>query len=140
MTTYSANAVASTVQSRGGSDITSVTSSHTVATALVAGDILQLAKVPKNAVIQEVIVSCSGSLGSTFTAEFGDGGDTDRLITSGTFGQGAASLTRLNAHTGHGYSYTDEDTIDMKVNTAASGTTGVVINSTVIYSLNSKLS
>lgn len=134
MTDYTANAVASTVQPRAGIDVVSVTTEHTVAVALVANDTLSLVQVPKGACIQEFIVSCSGSLGSTLTAEFGDA-DTDRFIVSATFGQGAASLSRLNAHTGHGYVYTTDDYIKMKVNTAAAGTTAVVIRTTVIYSM-----
>lgn len=140
MPTYTANACASTVQPRTGIEVLSVTATHTVATGLAAADIVQLVQVPSGACIQEIIVSCSGSLGATLTAEFGDGGDTDRFIASGTFGQGAGSLAKLTAITGNGYVYTADDTIDMKVNTAATPTTGVVITTTVIYSMQTVLS
>jgi len=139
MATYTSNACASTVQPRADIGIQSVTGTHTVSVALVANDIVQLVQVPVGACIQEIVVSCSGSLGSTLTAEFGDGSDTDRFIASGTFGQGAGSLAKLTAITGNGYVYTANDTIDMKVNSAAAGTTGVVITTTVIYSLQSVL-
>lgn len=135
MATYIANACASTVQPRTSVDLTSVTSTIAITVALVASDVVQLVQVPVGACIQELIVSVSGSLGSTLTAEFGDGSSTARFIASGTFGQGAASLSKLTAATGNGYVYTVDDTIDMKVNTAAAGTTNATITTTVIYSL-----
>jgi hypothetical protein len=139
MVDYRTSAVATTVAPRGGIGIESVTVAYTVAVALVANDTIALCKVPKDAVIQEVILSCSGSLGSTLTARLGDAGVTDRFIAPGTFGQGSASLKRLDNVVGHGFQYTADGELLMTVNTAAAGTTGVVITCTVIYSLQPKL-
>ena len=136
MATYTSNACASTVQPRSGIGLQSFTHKHTVATALVASDIVQLVPVPLGACIQEIIISCDASLGSTLTAELGDDGDTDRFIASATFAQGAAqTATRLTAVAGHGYVYTADNTIDLKINTAAAGTTGAIITTTIIYSM-----
>jgi hypothetical protein len=134
MPNYRANAVASTVQPRGGISIESVTSTFTVAVGLVANDTIALCKVPKDAVIQEVILSCSGSLGATLTGRLGDSGDDDRYIAAGTFGQGAASLKRLDAVAGHGYQYAADGELLLTINTAATPTTGEVITCSVIYS------
>lgn len=135
MATYNTNLTSTTspVPAKHGLETVSVFGEFTVGTALVASDIIQLVKIPANAVVVEVTVSCSGSLGTTLTAEFGDGNDTDRYISSATFGQGSASLARITAHTGIGASQTVEDTLDMKVNTAAAGTTGATIKCVAQY-------
>jgi hypothetical protein len=135
MPTYTTNLTSTTtpVPAKHGLETVTVFTEFAVATALVANDIVQLAKVPANAVVTEFSVSCSGSLGTTLTAEFGDGNDTDRYIASATFGQGAASFSRLSAHTGLGATQSVEDTVDMKVNTAAGGTTGATIRCAVQY-------
>ena len=135
MPTYTTSLTSTTtpVPAKHGIETITVFTEFTVNTALVANDIVQLVKIPAGAVVTELTVSCSGSLGSTLTAEFGDGNDTDRYIVSATFGQGAASFVRLGAHTGLGASQTVEDTIDMKVNTAASGTTGATIRCAAQY-------
>lgn len=134
MATYNADIVSTSKPAKHGLETVSVVGSFTVSVALAANDIVQLVKIPAGAVVTEVTVSCSGSLApSTFTAEFGDGDDTDRYVASSTFGQGAAGFVRLNKHTGHGFVQAAEDTLDMKVNTAASGTTGEVIRASVQY-------
>ena len=135
MPTYTASKVATTVQSRAGVDITSVTASYTIAVALVTSDVIQMCKVPAGATVQEVIFSCSASVGGTANLSIGDGGDTDRFITSTA--HTAATLTRLNAHTGHGYLYTAEDTIDVAAVSIATGTTATVVTLTVIYTMQS---
>lgn len=137
MPTYRANKVASTVQARGGIDLTSVTGELTVSTNLAANDILEMVKIPAGATVQELIVSVSASVASTATAVVGDGADTDRFITSGALGQGAASLVRLNAATGHGYLYTAEDTIDIVYTAITTPATGAVIRLTAFYTMQS---
>lgn len=137
MATFTSDKTVSTVQARGGIDITSVTGTYTVSANLAANDIIQMVKVPKGATVQELIVSASASVAATSTGEVGDGGDTDRFVSSGSIGGGAASLSRLNAATGHGYTYTDEDTIDIKFTVQTTPTTGAVLKLTAIYTLQS---
>lgn len=137
MATLTTSKVASTVQARAGIDITSVTGSYSVSSNLAANDVIQMVKIPAGATVLEIIASASASIGATATAEIGDGSDTDRFVTSGTFGQGAASLTRLNAATGNGYTYTAEDTIDIKILTMATPATGATITLTAIYTMQS---
>lgn len=135
MPTYSASKVATTVQSRAGTDITSVTASYTIAVALVTSDVIQLCKVPAGATIQEVIFSCSASVGATANLSIGDGNSTARFISSTA--HTATTLTRLNAHIGHGYLYTVEDTIDVAAASIVTGTTGTVVTLTVVYTMQS---
>lgn len=135
MATFTADKVATTIMSRAGIDVTCVTGTYTVAANLGASDIIQMVKVPKGATVVEVVASTSASIAATSTCEFGDGGDTDRFIASGGFGSGAAALSRLNAATGHGYTYTDEDTIDFKTTVQTTPTTGAVIKLTAIYQM-----
>jgi hypothetical protein len=71
----------------------------------------------------------------TLTAECGDGNSTNRFIASATFGQGAASMATMNQPAGHGYQYTVEDTVDIKINTAATQATGAKIKISVQYYL-----
>lgn len=136
-TTYKADKTQSTVQARGGIDITSITGTFTVSANLGANDVVEMVKIPKGATVQEVIVSASASVAATSTGEVGDGDDTDRYVSSGSIGQGAASLSRLNNAAGHGYTYTAEDTIDIKFTTQTTPTTGAVLKLTAIYTMQS---
>lgn len=131
MTTFQASKVASTVQARGGIDITSVTGEFTVSSNLTTNDIIEMVKIPAGATVLEVIFSSSASVGSTGNLAVGDGGDTDRFITSSAVT--AAALLRLNAHTGHGYRYTADDTIDVLAASIATPATGAVLRLTAIY-------
>lgn len=137
MATYQSDKTVSTVMARGGLDVTSITGTFTVSANLAANDVIEMVKVPKDATVLELIVSASASVAATSTGEVGDGGDTDRFVTSGSIGGGAASLGRLNAATGHGYKYTSEDTIDIKFTTQTTPTTGAVLKLTAIYTLQS---
>ena len=137
MATFQSDKTVSTVQARNGLDITSVTGTFTVSANLAANDVLEMVKIPARATVQEIIVSSSASIAATSPGEVGDGADTDRFITSGAIGSGAASLGRLNAATGHGYTYTSDDTIDIKFTVQTTPTTGAVIKLTAIYTLQS---
>lgn len=135
MATYTSDKTVSTVQARGGVDLTSVTGTYTVSANLAANDVIQMVKIPAGATVQEVIVSASASVAATSTGEVGDGDDTDRFVASGSIGGGAASLGRLNAATGHGYKYSSEDTIDIKFTVQTTPTTGAVLKLTAFYTL-----
>jgi len=126
------------VQPRTGEGVIAVVSKYTQAAAYVINDVIQMVKVPKGAVILDVALSCEDldtHATPTIVLEVGDGEDTDRYITGSTIGQagGLASLARYN---GHGYQYTANDTIDVKVTTApATGTTDKSIMLTVLYTM-----
>lgn len=135
MATYQSDKTVSTVQARGGIDVTSVTGTFTVTANLAANDVIEMVKIPARATLQELICSASASVAATSTGEVGDGSDTDRYITSGSIGGGAASLSRLNAATGHGYTYSADDTIDIKFTTQTTPTTGAVLKLTAIYTM-----
>lgn len=131
MATFQSSGVSSTVQARGGIDITSVTRQFTVSTNLTTNDVIEMVKIPAGATVLDVILSSSGSVGSTGNLAVGDGGDTDRFITSTAFT--AAALARMNSHAGHGHRYTADDTIDILAASIATPATGAVLRLTVQY-------
>lgn len=133
MATLTSSGVAATVQARSGLDITSVVKSYTIAAGFATGDVIQMVKIPENATVLEVILSSSAGVGTTANLSVGDGLDADRYITSTAYT--AAALTRLNAHTGVGYKYTAEDTIDVTGVSIATPTVGTVITLAVLYTL-----
>lgn len=136
--TLTTSKVASTVQARAGLDITSVTATYTQSAAFVVNDVVQMVKVPMGATILEVILSTTDldtDATPAIVLEVGDGGDVDRYIAGSTVGQ-AGGLVRLSAHGGHGYTYTADDTIDIKVSTAPdAGSTDGTLTLTVIYTM-----
>lgn len=131
MPTFTSSKVAASVMARGDIDITSVTAEFAIPTGFATNDVVEMVKVPVGATVLEVLASSSAGVGATANLAVGDGGDTDRYITSTAFT--AAALTRLNAHTGHGYRYTADDTIDILAASIATPTVGTVVRLTVIY-------
>lgn len=91
-------------------------------TGFVVNDVVQMIKVQSGERVLDVILSVDDLDSSTgIELGVGDGGDDDRYITASTIGQ-AGGLARMARHVGHGYAYTADDTIDIKVTTAATGT------------------
>ena len=133
MATFQSSKVAATVMARSNIDITSVTAEFAIPTGFATNDVVEMAKIPEGATVLEVLASSSAGVGATANLAVGDGGDTDRYITSTAFT--SATLTRLNAHTGHGYRYTADDTIDILAASIATPTVGTVVRLTVIYTL-----
>lgn len=83
-TYYSDNCSTTTiVQPKTGQETITVVGTYTVTANLAASDVIQMVKVPANAIIQDVIASTSASIAGTSTCQFGDGADTDRFISSG---------------------------------------------------------
>lgn len=141
-TTYSAGAVASTVQARAGLDITSVTETYEAAVALVIDDIIQMVKVPKGATVLDIILSVDDlDSGANLVLDVGDGSDDDRFILGTTIGQGGGTvrlgqgITGAAAASPAGYTYADADTIDVHVDTAPAGGGTGTITMTVIYTM-----
>ncbi|MFY9588672.1 MAG: hypothetical protein WAT66_14605 [Actinomycetota bacterium] len=112
---------------------------HTVSANPAADDRLQLFKVPRGARILEVLlVTTDMDTGGspTLTAEVGDGGDTDRFISSKAIGAaGAAVIQRLDNPVGLNYQYTAEDTIDVTFPATAATFAAGTITAVVMYSL-----
>lgn len=101
--------------------------------ALELNDVLQIVKVPKGFQVMEVILSTTDlDTGGSPTIELsvGDGGDTDRYIsgTGSTIAEASGGYARLSNIAGHGYIYTEDDTIDVLVATGpqTGATTGTI--------------
>lgn len=122
MATFTSDKVANTVTRRESSSagVTCVHADLTV-TAAATNDVFQMVKIPKGAVIYDVTLRASNiDTGTALLITVGDGGDTDRFITSSSVGQ-AGGIARLNNEAGLGYTYTEDDTIDVLVATGATG-------------------
>lgn len=138
MATLSSNAVASTVQSRAGIDLTSVTGVYTLTAALALNDVIQMVKVPLGACIQEILVTADDldTGGSAIRFQCGDGGSAARFIAANAVGSNAGLAARLDTHAGHGYVYPAEDTIDLTVSTGPTGgATSGSIRLTAFYTM-----
>lgn len=135
MPTFQSSKVAATVMARGGIDATTQTAEYTIPAGFATNDVVEMVKIPAGATVVNVTLSSSAGVGATANLAVGDGGDTDRYITSTAFT--AAALARLNAHTGHGYRFTAEDTIDILAASIATPTAGTVVRLTVEYQMQS---
>jgi hypothetical protein len=135
MPTFQSSKVATTVMARAGIDATTQTATYTIPSGFATNDVVEMVKIPAGATVINVILSSSAGVGATANLAVGDGGDTDRHITSTAYT--AAALTRTNAHTGHGYLYTAEDTIDILAVSIATPTVGTVVRLTVEYQMQS---
>ena len=114
------------------------TATFSPSVALAAADLVEFVSVPSGAVIIETILSTNGDIGSTLTADLGDGGDVDRFIDGANLANSTGSIDRIgnvvgSAATGPGYTYTEDDNIDLTIVTAAGGTTDATITLSVIY-------
>ena len=90
-------------------------------TAFVINDVVQMVKVQNGTIISNVLFSTDFlDTGTAVVTAVGDGGDVDRYIEGATIGRSsAAGIQAMNKHEGHLYQYTADDTIDVKVTTAA---------------------
>lgn len=103
---------------------------YTFTAAQSAGDIIQMIPIPKGAAIHDVLVQCDGkAAGADIAVQAGDGNSVARYIATAS----GSAVTRLTA--GLGYSYSAEDTIDVKVSTVTSATAGGSVRLTVVYSM-----
>lgn len=133
MATYNADMVSTSKPAKHGLETVCVVGTYTVGANLAQNDIIHMVKIPAGAVVTEVVAATSAALGQTCTAEFGDGDDTDRYISSANFGNNAATVARLSNAAGAGFVETAEDTLDMKVTAIGTPTTGAVIKVAVFY-------
>lgn len=137
-TTFATSKVATTVMPRAGLGVQSVSVTHEITAALVVNDVIQMVKMPIGATILEVILGTDDldSDGSpAIVLEVGDATTVGRFIAGSTVAQ-AGGVVRLGVIDGMHYTYTAEDTIDVKVSTApATGATSGGISLTVIYTM-----
>lgn len=105
------------------------TAKYSFVAAQSVGDVIQMFAVPKGAVIHDLNVCASMSAGGSITVTGGDGGNTNRYGSMSVQGILVARCTQ-----GIGYSYSAEDTIDLKVTTATSATAAGAVRLTVFYS------
>lgn len=97
---------------------------YTHPVALSVGDVIQMVKVPKGAIIAgPVMFGCSASAGA-ITVNCGDGNDTSAYAASVVLSGSAMSLAAL-PYRGFGRSYSAEDTIDFTI-TVLSAVPGTV--------------
>lgn len=142
-TTYQSPKAAAGIQERefsGG--VNSVSGSYDIASgaAFVVNDVVQMVKIPAGAriiYIKVTVPALDSSTGVVWT--LGDGADDDRFInaTGGVTGRsGAGGLNVINTLTSE-FTYTVDDTIDFKIQTAATGTAATTgtITVTVVYTL-----
>lgn len=118
---------------RGGIDVTSQTVDYSIPTGFATNDVVEMIKVPAGATVLNVTLTSSAGVGATANLAVGDGGDTDRYVTSTAFT--ASALARTNTHVGHGHRYTAEDTIDILAVSIATPTVGTVVRLTVEYTM-----
>jgi hypothetical protein len=142
-TTYSADKVAATVQSRAGIGMEAVFETFEASVALIINDVIQMVKVPVGATILEILLGVDDlDSGTDVTLSVGDGSDVDRFIEAATIGQGGGVVRLGQGVTGAAaagcmnYEYTAEDTIDIKVIAAPTGGTGT-LKLAVIYTMQS---
>lgn len=136
MATFQSDKVQTGVTRREPSSagVTAVHADLTV-TAAATNDVFEMVKIPKGAVIYDVILGAANvDTGTALVMTVGDGGDTDRFITLSTVGQ-AGGIARMNSYVGQGYTYTADDTIDILVTTGATGveTGSPTVSLTVFY-------
>lgn len=136
--TFTSDAVASTVQPRAGLGVCSITASYEISAALVVNDVIQMVKVPAGATVLNVILQTDDldTNGSpAIVLDVGDGTNTDLYIDGSTIGQ-AGGIEYMNVNTALGNTYTSEDTIDILVQVApATGATSGTLTLTVIYDM-----
>lgn len=146
MATLTSSKVASSVPAKETNQhLIHVAATYELTAALALDDVIQMVKVPKGAVIVELVLATDDldSNGApAIVLDVGDGADTDRFIDGYTGAQANGNISRLGAGMAAskfadalGYTYTADDTIDIHVQVApATGTATGTIVLVVIYS------
>ena len=124
--TLSTSKVAASVPARANLHADWAFATYTITAAFVINDVIQMVKIPKGATVLELIFHTTDLDTSTgIVLQIGDGNDVDRYVKDSTIGQTGGTV-RLGSgivnNSAANYTYTDEDTIDVKITTAASGT------------------
>lgn len=135
MATLTATAAQSTVPAKYAvNGAISRVVSYAATAALSAGDIVQMARVPKGAVMQGVSYAWSLSAGAV-TAIIGDGDNKSAYAAATVFSAAAIAVADSSVFAGFGRTYTVEDTVDVEV-TAVSAAPGTAkLKMRLIYTL-----
>jgi hypothetical protein len=132
----SSDKYASTIPSRAGLGVTSITATVTTTGAVATGDTFYMCKMPTGATVLEVIAVTSASWGTTVPVNVGDSGDADRYIAAVDFGGGAVK-SLSNKPATYPYTYTADDYILVTLGTVSSGASaGPTMTVTVLYTMN----
>ena len=131
------------VSARSGIGIVSRTKTHTNTVAYVVNDVIEMIKIPKGATVLDVkLASDDIDGGSNLTLSVGDGSVVDRYIKDSTVGQaggvavyGSGVSGAMGNAVNLGYTYTADDTIDVKVTTAPASDGIGSITLTVLYTM-----
>lgn len=105
--------------------------------AFIINDVVQMVKIPSGATVLDIILDCPDLDTSTgVRLSVGDGSSSARYIASNNVGV-AGGIIRLSVTGSSQYAYTADDTIDILVAAAATGTAATtgVIYMTVFYSM-----
>ena len=135
MATRTATQVGSGVQPKGlRVGLVAVTSTFSLAAAqsLVAGDVIQMVKVPANATL--VYMGVSGGSGDALVT-VGDGVDDDRYLSAVTMSSAQPLIRTINTAYVP-YTYSTDDTIDIAVSTVSVATITGGFNMIAIFSMN----
>lgn len=138
-TFQSARVTAPAKPARAGiGEVVSVTESFAFLAAShnTINNIFEMVKVPKGAVILDVILASTDleTGGPTGSLAVGDGTTADRFIGTNTLVQ-AGGVARMDKPGGMGYEYAAEDTIDLKLIAAATTPADGTISLTVLYAM-----
>lgn len=106
--------------------------SHTVSTALSAGDVVQMLRVPSGCTVVDLKLKTDLFGGGNATMIVGDGNDTDRYLGSTSTSASLAAVVSI-LPTGFGYTYTADDTIDIVFATVTSASAVGVVTLAVTY-------
>jgi hypothetical protein len=136
MANTNATKAGSGVQPRAGNDITAVYESYTLASATL-NDTYTMCKIPAGATILDVVLSSDDvDTNGTPTVKYdvGDSGSATRFISATTIGQ-AGGVARMDQKGGHLKAYTADDTVIVKINTAAATFAAGTIRVGVLYTM-----
>lgn len=123
-TTFDTAVVGKTAKSPGlGGQAVTVYNELAISVAPVINDVYQMIKVPNGARILSWTLGADDLDSSTgITLSLGDGGSTARYVSASTIAQTGAAPVNALLKTGYGYVYTADDTIDVLVAAAPTGT------------------
>lgn len=137
MATLTSNKVTTGTQPKGlNVGLVAVTATYTTVASASAGDVIQMVKVPKNAT--PVYVALTGvPADGHIVVKVGDGINTGRYITGGTLSAAGVGNSLVINTEYVPYTYSVDDTIDVKLSTLSISATaiGIVYNLIAIFSM-----
>lgn len=135
MATYTGSAAQVGVQPKGlRVGLVAITGFFSFPASGSTGMVIQMVKVPANAVLVSAAVGCSNA--GQLTAQVGDGIDPDRYYADTTLSSGMGMVPVLqNVTPTVPYVYSADDTIDITVSRVSVSTLGGAVYLTAIFSM-----